>query len=184
MGKITLSKKCPKFLRVRSAFDLFVREDSPDRVAAARLMAEQLGAVGMQVQVRPVGFETTLAALRRPPFDFDAVVMGWDLGADPDDYPLFGSGQVPTEARPQLLNYVGFEHPEFDRLSVEARTTHWLNRRRDLYRQTQRLIARERPYYPLWARTSHLAAAPTLRGPFNLESPYYIWSLPYWYSLR
>ncbi|MDO8672361.1 MAG: ABC transporter substrate-binding protein, partial [Dehalococcoidia bacterium] len=140
--------------------ELLVRADARDRVTAAQLMAQQLKEAGFDVKVTPADFSTVMAARRKPPFDFDAMIMGWELGMDPDSYYLFASGQIPAEGKTELLNFVGFKNGEYDRLAIEARTTMDYGRRKDLYAKIQALLGDELPYYFLWSEQTHLAASP------------------------
>jgi peptide/nickel transport system substrate-binding protein len=148
----------------RLSVALLVRRDAPERIAVARALAAQLREVGIEVLVTPADFGSAMAAARRPPFDFDAMLMGWTMGEDPDDYYLFHSSQIPTAEQPSGYNYVGFRSDEFDRLSVEARAATDWRRRAELYRQIQHIIAAEQPYYFLWAERTHVAAHHRLIG--------------------
>ncbi|MDO8673218.1 MAG: peptide ABC transporter substrate-binding protein [Dehalococcoidia bacterium] len=161
--------------------ELLVRADARDRVTAAQLMAKQLREAGFDVRVTPADFSTVMAARRKPPFDFDAMIMGWELGMDPDSYYLFASAQIPAEGKTGLLNYVGFKNGEYDRLAIEARTTMDYGRRKDLYARIQALLADELPYYFLWSEQTHLAASPRLQGPISLDSPMFLWNVEKWY---
>lgn len=161
--------------------ELFVRADARDRVLAAQMMASQLREVGFDVKVSAADFSTVMAAKRKPPFDFDAIVMGWDLGIDPDSYYLFASGQIPSEEKPELLNYGGFKNAEYDRLAIEARTTFDYGKRKALYAKIQALLAEELPYYFLWSERTYVAASPGLKGPINLNSPLFLWNVEKWH---
>lgn len=161
--------------------ELYVRSDDADRMKTAHLMAEALREVGFAVEVTPSDFSSTLAAKRQPPFNFEAMVMGWNLGEDPDDYHLFHSSQIPTRDSPSLYNFIGFRNAEFDRLSVEARATADLSRRRALYAQIQRLLAELQPYYSLWAERRAVVLNRRLRGPVEPASPRFMWNIEQWY---
>ena len=164
--------------------DLLVRNDAPDRVEAARLMAQQLKEVGFGVKVVGADFGSVLAAKRKPPFDFDAILMGWTLNSDPDDYRLFHSSQIPNEKTPDLLNFVGFANEEFDQLTNQERGTLDVKKREELYRGTQRILAQEMPYYFLWANKILVAYNKRLQGPIELTSPAYLWNVEKWHINR
>ena len=163
------------------SLELLVRSDAKDRVAAAQLMAKKLREAGFDVKVPPADFSTVMAAKRKPPFDFSAMIMGWELGMDPDSYYLFASGQIPAEGKTELLNFVGFKNAEYDRLAIEARTTMDYGKRKDLYAKIQALLAEELPYYFLWSEQTHLTASPRLKGPISLDSPMFLWNVEKWY---
>ncbi len=79
--------------------------------------------------------------------DFDAVVLGWSMGIDPDLYQLWHSSQT----GPQQLNFVGYRNPRADELIVRIRREYDLDVQRELARQLHRLIAEDQPYTFLYA---------------------------------
>lgn len=165
---------------------LFVRPDNAVRRKAAQAMVEPLKSVGIRVVVDFADFNTALLArispLSRPPFDFDVVMLGWTRsGVDPDPYALLHSSQIPTAAAPQLLNFTGFAAPEYDALTIEARSTYDFARRKEIYARMQSIIASELPYYVLWAEKFGVVAGPKLKGDIDFTSPRYMWNAAQWY---
>jgi ABC-type transport system substrate-binding protein len=73
---------------------------------------------------------------------FDALVLGWSMGIDPDLYQLWHSSQ----AGPNQLNFVGYKNPEADRLIVTIRQEYDKAKQIQLTRKLHRLIARDQPY--------------------------------------
>ncbi len=73
---------------------------------------------------------------------FDAVVLGWSMGIDPDLYQIFHSSQ----AGPQQLNFVGYTSPEADDLIVRIREEYDHDRQRALAHRLHRVIAEDQPY--------------------------------------
>jgi ABC-type transport system substrate-binding protein len=74
--------------------------------------------------------------------DFDAVVLGWSMGIDPDLYQIWHSSQT----GPFQLNFVAFEDAEADDLIVRIRQEYDRNRQIELCHRLHRIIAREQPY--------------------------------------
>ena len=168
---------------------LYVPSDNQPRLRAADEMARQLRLVGIGVSVQPADFSTAILArispLGRPPFDFDAIFLGWNRsGMDPDTFALFHSSQIPTEAAPSLLNFTGFAAPEYDSLAIEGRSVYDFARRRQIYARIQTIIADQLPYYFLWAEKNALVAAPRLKGEIDFSSPRYIWNIVQWWIER
>ncbi len=81
---------------------------------------------------------------------FDAVVLGWSMGVDPDLFQLWHSSQ----AGPQQLNFIGYNNPHADDLIVRIRQEYDIDVQRDLTHQLHRLIAEEQPYTFLYAPLS------------------------------
>lgn len=73
---------------------------------------------------------------------FDAVVLGWGMGIDPDLYQIFHSSQ----AGPQQLNFVGYASPEADALIVRLRREYDRAAQRALAHRLHRVIAEDQPY--------------------------------------
>lgn len=73
---------------------------------------------------------------------FDAVVLGWGMGIDPDLYQIFHSSQ----AGPQQLNFVGYASPEADALIVRLRREYDRAEQRALAHRLHRVIAEDQPY--------------------------------------
>jgi len=79
--------------------------------------------------------------------DFDAVVLGWSMGIDPDLFQLWHSSQ----AGPQQLNFIGYKNSVADDLIVRIRQEYNVEVQRNLTYQLHRLIAEEQPYTFLYA---------------------------------
>jgi peptide/nickel transport system substrate-binding protein len=110
------------------------------------------------------------------------VMLGWTRnGVDPDSYALFHSSQIPTEAAPGLLNFTGFAAAEYDELSIEASSTYYFAKRKELYAGMQTIIAEQLPYYFLWAEKFGVVAGPQLKGDIDFSSPRFMWNIVDWW---
>ena len=74
--------------------------------------------------------------------DFDALILGWSMGIEPDLYQIWHSSQ----SNPYQLNFVGFHNQEADELIVKIRQEYDVNRQRELCHRLHEIIAREQPY--------------------------------------
>jgi peptide/nickel transport system substrate-binding protein len=79
--------------------------------------------------------------------EFDAVVLGWSMGVDPDLYQLWHSSQ----AGRQQLNFVGYKSPKADDLIVRIRQEYNVNRQRKLAHKLHQLIHKDQPYTFLYS---------------------------------
>ncbi len=171
--------------------NLYVRADAPDRVAAAELMAQELAQVGIDVQVAPADFGSVITGKTRPPYDFDVLCMQWAaMGPDPDLFYLFHSSQAwqgESDNRQNLYNFIGYRSDAADKLLLAGRDNYDLDVRRATYGQLQELLARDLPYYYLWADPVYIAAGASLKtadGPINWETPNFLWNVERWYIQR
>lgn len=74
--------------------------------------------------------------------DFDAVVLGWSMGIDPDLYQIWHSSQT----GPHQLNFVGFQDAEADELIVRIRQEYSHEEQVRLCRRLHQIIAEQQPY--------------------------------------
>jgi len=165
---------------------LYVRGDNNVRLKAANAMVDTLARVGIRLKVQPADFDTSIlvhiSPNSQPPFDFDAVILGWTrTTVDPDSFALFHSSQIPTQVSQNLLNIPGFQAPEFDSLSIQGRSTYDFAQRHDMYARMQSIIADQLPYYFLWAQKFGVVAGAKLHGDIDFSSPQYLWNLNEWW---
>jgi ABC-type transport system substrate-binding protein len=74
--------------------------------------------------------------------DFDALVLGWSMGIEPDLYQIWHSSQI----QPQQLNFVGFANAAADDLIVKIRREYDHDQQVDYCHRLHTIIAREQPY--------------------------------------
>jgi ABC-type transport system substrate-binding protein len=74
--------------------------------------------------------------------DFDALILGWQMGIDPDLYQIWHSSQT----NPYQLNFVDFKNKEADDLIIKIRQEYDHNRQVQYCHRLHEIIAREQPY--------------------------------------
>ncbi len=79
--------------------------------------------------------------------DFDATVLGWSMGIDPDLYQIWHSSQ----AGAQQLNFVGYNNPYADELIVRIRQEYDHDNQRALAHKLHKVIHEDQPYTFLYA---------------------------------
>ena len=128
-------------------FTILVNQGNKEREKAAVILQQQYKKVGVKVNIRVLEWSALLKIVNAPkdPKDFDAVIMGWSLGLDPDAYSIWHSSQYPKG-----FNFVKYNNAEVDKLLAEGRTTIAKSQRRKIYRQLWNLIAADQPYIFLW----------------------------------
>ncbi len=112
--------------------DLMVTGEFPETVTAAEVIASQLGAVGIDVEIRTEDFSTWLAD--QGDGEFDAFALGWLGNIDPDD---FYYAQHHSEGG---FNFHGFADDEVDDLLDTARVELDDDTRKQLYDQAAERI--------------------------------------------
>ncbi|HSR12278.1 MAG TPA: ABC transporter substrate-binding protein, partial [Thermodesulfobacteriota bacterium] len=74
--------------------------------------------------------------------DFDAIVLGWSMGVDPDPYQIWHSSQT----NPHQLNFVGFQNERADDLIIRIRQEYNEQKKIEYCHELHRIIAQEQPY--------------------------------------
>lgn len=74
--------------------------------------------------------------------DFDAVILGWQLGIEPDLYQIWHSSQT----HPYQLNFIGFKNKEADDLIIKIRREYNHKQQVEYCHRFHALIAKEQPY--------------------------------------
>ncbi len=122
--------------------------DSAEDARLAFLLAEGWKKVGVEAIPQVLDYPSLVRDFLYPR-NFEAAIARWELGPDPDPYPLWHSSQ-----KKGGQNFVGYSSPKADALLEEARLTPELALRQELYFKFQELFAEEVPaillYYPLY----------------------------------
>lgn len=74
--------------------------------------------------------------------DFDALILGWRMGIEPDLYQIWHSSQT----NPYQLNFVGFKNQEADDLIIKVRQEYDHDQQVAYCHKLHEIIAREHPY--------------------------------------
>ena len=74
--------------------------------------------------------------------DFDALILGWVMGIDPDLYQIWHSSQTHR----YQLNFVGFKNREADDLIIKIRQEYDFEKQVEFCHRLHEIIAREQPY--------------------------------------
>lgn len=119
------------------------------RVAVARIIAHQLGAVGIEVDVQSFEFGTFFMDVKKGNFELGS--MQTSAITEPDlTYTYFHSERVPRPDNIHLHNRWRYRNPELDRLVEAGRREMDRERRVAIYARTQEILARDVPIIPLW----------------------------------
>ena len=153
--------------------------DEPSRLAAARQIASDLAGVGMRVDIRALPFADLVDRVARQR-DFDALLVGINVGNDPDPYPFFHSSQVNDPGD----DFSGYSTLAMDRLLEQARRTVDQAKRRDLFAQIWNAIATDLPVVFLYYTDYLYAQSHSVQGfriaPVN-DPPQRFWNIEDWY---
>ena len=142
------------------SFTLMTNQGNKVRELCSEVIQGQLQKMGIQVNIRIIEW----SAFIREYLDkknFDAVVMGWQLGRDPDNYAMWHSSQQ----KEGEYNFCSYSNPLVDRLLVEGRQTFDQNKRQQIYWKIHQHIAEDLPYIFLYCPDDLTAIHKRFQGP-------------------
>ncbi|MCF8081818.1 MAG: peptide-binding protein [Deltaproteobacteria bacterium] len=125
----------------RFEFTLITNSGNEIRKAILAILQEAWKKIGIDVQTDVLEWSVFIQE-RVDKHDFDALVLGWVMGIEPDLYQIWHSSQT----HPYQLNFVGFKNPEADRLIIKIRQTYDHERQVEYCHRLHRIIAHEQPY--------------------------------------
>ena len=132
-------------------FNLITNSGNPIRKSILSIVQDNWRKIGIKCNTQLFEWAVFLKDFVNP-LKFDALVLGWSMGPDPDLYQLWHSSQ----AGPNQLNFVGYQNPEADRLIVAIRQEYDKAKQIQMTRQLHRLVAGDQPYTFLFVRKDTL----------------------------
>jgi ABC-type transport system substrate-binding protein len=125
----------------RLQFTLITNSGNDLRKAALTIAQEAWKQIGIDVRTDVLEWAVFIQE-RVDKADFDALILGWNMGIEPDLYQIWHSSQT----HPYQLNFVGFKDPHADDLIIKIRQEYDHGRQVAYCHQLHELIAREQPY--------------------------------------
>ncbi|MDC0206528.1 ABC transporter substrate-binding protein [Nitrospinae bacterium] len=130
-------------------FNLITNSGNPIRKNILTIVQESWRKIGVKCNTQLFEWAVFLKDFVNP-LKYDALVLGWSMGADPDLYQIWHSSQ----AGPNQLNFVGYKNPEADRLITRIRKEYDRSQQVKMARELHGLIARDQPYTFLYVAKS------------------------------
>lgn len=156
------------------AFTLLTNQGNAERSKTAEIIQWYLGKIGIQVEIRVLEWQTLLHQFIDKK-QFEAVMMGWGVGLDPDIYTLWHSGKT----KEGEFNFISYQNPQVDDLLIKGRETCNQEERKKIYQEIHRLIAEDQPYtflyYPMALPIVHQRFKGIVPSPIGIT-----YNLPQW----
>jgi len=140
-------------------FTIRTNQGNSVRIQTAEIIQRRLKAVGIDVNIHVVEWAAFINTFIRKR-DFEAIILGWGLGLDPDQYEIWHS----SKTGPDQLNHVSYSNPEVDRLLEHGRRTFNQERRKAIYGELQRVLAEDQPVVFLYVPDALMAVSSRIRG--------------------
>ncbi len=131
----------------RLEFTLITNQGNNIRKAILSIVQDSWRKIGVDVSTDLLEWAVFIQE-RVNKLDFDALVLGWSMGIEPDLYQIWHSSQT----GPYQLNFVGFKDREADDLIIKIRQEY--NREQQVVdcHRLHEIIAEEQPYTFLFVR--------------------------------
>lgn len=123
------------------SFKLVTNNGNEARKAISQVVQDSWKSIGIKVSLDRVEWAVFLQKYINS-LNFDAVVLGWRLGLDPDLYQIWHSSQT----NPGQLNFVGYKNKEADDLIIKIRQEYDLKKQVGFAHRLHEIIYRDQPY--------------------------------------
>ena len=164
-------------------FTLLTNQGNEERAKNAEIIQQNLSKIGIRVDIKILEWQALLHEFidKRK---FDAIILGWSLGRDPDAYDIFHS----SKTKEGEFNFVSYKNPRVDELLLEGRKTCNQEKRTEIYHEIHRLIAEDQPYtflyYPEALPVIHKRFTGIEPSPIGIWYNFKDWQVPSnWKSL-
>jgi peptide/nickel transport system substrate-binding protein len=159
------------------SFTIRTNQGNEERKKIAEIIQERLKDIGVQTDIQTIEWAAFLKEYIRQK-RFDAIVLGWGTGTDPDQYAIWHSSQT----GPEQLNSVSYANPEVDALLEKGRTSCHQKERVATYHRIQEILAEDQPYIFLYFQDTLWAVTSRVRGikpePAGITYNFIDWFVP------
>jgi peptide/nickel transport system substrate-binding protein len=123
------------------SFTIVTNQGNDLRAKTGEIIQRRFKEIGVEVELRIIEWATFLKEFINPG-RFDATILGWTGGPEPDQYNIWHS----SKTGPRELNFIGFKNTEVDKLLEEGRRVFDQQQRKVYYDRFQQILADEQPY--------------------------------------
>ncbi len=127
-------------------FEILTNNGNKPRAATATLIQRRLQDIGIKTSIRTIEWASFISRFIKTG-DFDAVVLGWSLGVEPDQYNIWHSSQQ----GPGQFNFIGYANPQVDRLLEQGRLELDPDKRMQIYHRFAEILLEDSPVVYLYA---------------------------------
>jgi peptide/nickel transport system substrate-binding protein len=133
------------------AFTVITNSGNVIREAFIQVAAEQYKQMGVNVTPQTESFEALVDRIntsKDPTYgdqgghDFDAIVLGWALNADPDMYSIWDSNST----HPSENNFIQYKNQDLDHAINDTRTNCGTADRKDAFKRANQILNDQQPY--------------------------------------
>lgn len=158
------------------AFEILTNQNK-QREMTAVLIQRRLQDIGIDVSIRVIEWASFVNRFIKTG-EFEAVVLGWSLSLDPDQYSIWHSSQD----GPGQFNFIGYNNPRVDTLLENGRKELKNEKRKQIYDEFSKIIYDEQPIIYLYAGYGLTAIHKKIKGVKKIIPPAGVFHNDYeWY---
>jgi peptide/nickel transport system substrate-binding protein len=158
-------------------FTILTNQGNEARAKCAEIIQRRLARLGIAVKIRTVEWSAFINDFIDKK-NFEAVILGWTLGQDPDIYDIWHS----SKTGPKELNFISYRNEEVDSLLEKGRYTFDPQVRKACYDRIQEILAEDQPYTFLYVPFALPVISSRFRGvapaPAGIGYNMYQWYVP------
>lgn len=148
------------------SFEVLTNHGNKEREKTSVIIQRRLKEVGIDIRIRSIEWASFITRFIKTG-DFDAVVMGWQLGLEPDQFSIWHSSQQ----KPGQFNFIGYENAQVDKLLEQGRSEFDPDKRMRVYHQFAEALYEDSPIVYLSAGYGLTAIHKRVHGIMNPVPP-------------
>lgn len=141
------------------SFNIITNNGNKQRADTAMIIQQRLKQIGIKVNIRVIEWSAFIENFINKR-QFDAVILGWSLTPEPDQYNIWHSSQT----GPRQFNFLSYNNAKVDKALVEATRTFDQKQRKQWYDIMQQEIYNDVPMVFLYAPYSLPAVHKRIKG--------------------
>ena len=141
------------------SFTIRTNQGNEERKKVAEILQQRLAAIGVKTEIQVIEWASFIKEFIKKK-RFEAVVLGWGVGTDPDQYSVWHSSQM----GPDQLNQISYANPEVDHLLEEGRASCHQQERIKYYHRFQEVLAEDQPLVFLYFRDALPVVSSRVQG--------------------
>jgi len=147
------------------AITIVTNQGNKTRETFLQVAVEQYKQIGVKITPKLEAFESLVPKLTGGSPEVEAVIIGWQLAADPDPFTIWHSSNVSSPAKAGN-NFVGYSNPQVDKLIEQGRNGPDCSQgaRQKAYQEMNKILNEDVPYNFGFAQNRILATDARIRG--------------------
>lgn len=141
------------------SFTIRTNQGNEERKKVAEIIQQRLAAIGVKTEIQVIEWASFIKEFIKKK-RFEAVVLGWGVGTDPDQFGVWHSSQT----GPDQLNQISYANPEVDKLLEDGRASCHQQERVKYYHRFQEVLAEDQPLVFLYFRDSLPVVSSRVQG--------------------